>query len=92
MRKIVTRNWTRISKHEARRLFDAGKDIHLLPCKMNPENMYHVPTQANNLPDDTGDVWAFDQLCSWYNYHNCQYAEAGKYPAFYVYNNETEGF
>lgn len=92
MHRIVTRNWTRISKHEARRLFDAGKDIYLLSCKMYPENMYHVPTLVNNTPDDTGDALTFNGVCRWYSYYNCQYTETGKYPAFYVHNDETEGF
>ena len=80
MNKIEIGGFTRISKKQAQKLFDAGQEIYLCPVKMNPANPYWsmaMPCQKDENWDD------FEKLISNFVYYNCNH-ETGYYPAFYI--------
>lgn len=84
---IETENYKRISKAEARRRYNSGLDIYLLPAKMNPENMWGMMVCASNSWWGC-EEYSFDTFLITYNHFNCQYAELGTYPAFYIKKGE----
>jgi len=80
MRQVEIGGYKRVSKRTARRIYEGGGVIHLLPCKMRPDNMWESPmpisTEKNEL--------SFDQQIRWFEFYDCQYNECGRYAAFYI--------
>jgi hypothetical protein len=67
-----------ISKPQARKLFDEGKEIYLSPCNMKVFNSWGTllsVTKANNNAN-------FYRIVKSYEYYNCN-NEAGKYVLFF---------
>ena len=80
MNKVETKNYRRISKAKARKLYDMGIDILVVPCKLSPENPWGIGVTTN------GHYWngaEFDRFLNEFIWYNCQNTEWGKYPAFY---------
>lgn len=68
----------RISKPTARKLFKAGYELIITPCKMMP-----LPDAPDSLAcriQSTNDT--FEQYVNAFTYANCSH-EVGYYPAFY---------
>lgn len=94
MNRIETKNWKRISKTEAKKLYDKGKAVFCLPCKLNPENWWThpsiMPNEASVLNADKPsheqiqEFNSFDRMVNHYTYYNCNDKESGLYPAFYI--------
>lgn len=81
MNKIEYCGFIRIAKPTARKLYNAGMDVRVLPCKMPPRSIWGVGI--------TGNIHShgeFERFCNHFSYYNCT-AETGKYPAFYVVGN-----
>ena len=79
---IQTSNkYTRINKTRARKLFDQGLTIHLVPCKVlcNYGNMWVIP-----IPIEKSWYEDFDRAVNNFVYYNCQHTELGLYPAYYI--------
>lgn len=74
------RTFTRISKPMAKKLFNQGFKIGLVPFKCNPCGAY-ISAFVTAKSEDNSD---FDKMVNYYIYYNCQYYELGKYPAFYA--------
>lgn len=73
----------RVDKRVARRLFDEGMTIQLLPCKVGHGSMWIISpyfTSKANIQDDTT---TFDSLVDNFEYYNCC-NEIGRYAAYYV--------
>lgn len=85
MVKIETAHWRRISKAKARKLYISGKDIMIVPHKVNPENEWGVGSIVHQHPEipEYERYWFWDRLIDQFVLYNCQYNELGKYPAFY---------
>lgn len=73
----------RIDKRVARRLFNAGQTIRIVPCKANLNHIMWQGHLFNNKTEFDGEVADFDEVVNSYTYYNCNY-ETGYYPAFYV--------
>lgn len=71
--------YKKINKQKARRLYEEGKTIYLLPCKVRLNNLWIVP-----FPINKKDGSLFDRCVDYYEYYNCQYNETGKYSAYYI--------
>lgn len=73
------KNWVRISKSEARKLYDRGEIICLCPCKLRPftSRYYEFITEA-----DRTEKKGFDELINSMEFYNCN-SETGKYVSFY---------
>lgn len=67
----------RISMTVARRLFNKGTEIYMLPSKVAVENIWILPTNLHK-----GDS-SFDAQVNAYRYYNCS-AETGNRIHFYI--------
>lgn len=81
MRQVRIDGYVRISKAKAKKLYDAGENIYLLPCKVSPRNCWVRPYKTNDYLEYQK---SFEYVLSNYEYYNCQYNETGKYAAFYI--------
>lgn len=79
-------NYKRVNKPTARRMFNMGYPIKLIPCKVSERVLYHyghyLPIQIS-LSTCTTDSNKFDRSVREYEYYNCN-AELGYYPHYYV--------
>ena len=79
-------NWKRITKNQARKVFNAGYDFIILPCKCRLFTPWHlecyIDGYSKNEPDRT-----FDTIVNAFIYYNCN-SEMGYYPSFYILDNE----
>ena len=80
-----SRTFTRISKPTAKKAFNQGLKIGLIPHKCNPCGAY-MSAFVTAKSEDNSD---FVKLVNNYSYYSCQYNELGKYPAFYNEYKET---
>lgn len=69
--------YKRINKKAARKLYNSGVEILIIPCKCSPLAAWFTGITLNN----TGRP--FDVLVNEFIYYNCNY-ETGYYPAFYT--------
>ena len=68
----------KINKVQARKLFNSGRDVVAIPCKMNPNNQFFAMGAV--LSKNMG--MEFDKACNQLEYYNCS-SETGRYLAFY---------
>ena len=78
MHRITTAHYTRISKREARRLYDEGIDLYFCPVNLNPESPWGLLYGPVNH-----DV-SFDDHVSLFENFNCVDSQTGRYTAFYI--------
>lgn len=71
----------RITKSKARKLYNAGKSVLFIPCKLNPESFYLLGIWENINLD--GQYASFETLCNEFTWYNCT-KETGLYIAFYI--------
>ena len=75
----TTLNYTRINKSKARKLYNLGRPIVVLPCKANPNSPWFSNSTVSKESDRD-----FDTLVNEFIYYNCNTAELGRRQAFYV--------
>ena len=80
MNVIKAAGMTRISKHHAARLYNQGKTVYLLPCKVNPSSPWACPAGVQRRPDSNRTL---EEYATRYSVYNCN-TELGRYPAYYV--------
>ena len=80
MLKNTTLDYTRINKSEARKLYNLGRPIVVLPCKANPNS----PWFSNSTVSKESTDKDFDALVNEFTYYNCNIPELGRRPAFYI--------
>lgn len=68
----------RITKQEAKRLFECGETIVLCPCKLRPGFPWSPHSYSSQRDDRT-----FAQLLASWTFYNSSW-EAGYYPHFYL--------
>ena len=68
----------RISKAEAKKRYNAGKEIMLVPCKLRCGEPWHPESHIKRSRD-----YDFKSLVNSFTYYNCCY-EAGYYPHYYI--------
>ena len=92
MMNITTDKYRRIDKRVARRLYENGRTIRLVACKMHPANLYGVGIAEITLDLDKIETYGrdrwddFDSVVNAFENYNCSY-ETGYYTAYYI---ETE--
>lgn len=69
----------KIRKNTARKLYNMGKSILILPCKCHPGAMWLHGFEIRKT-DPKND---FDRLINEFEYYNCN-AETGTYTAYYA--------
>lgn len=76
MIRIITKNWERISKASAKKLFREHKELlGVLPHNMHPENKFMPPFVPHNADN-------FEKFCNSVAYYNCN-KDTGRYLAYY---------
>ena len=78
MRHYSNGGYVRISKAEARRVFNSGEWVYFCACNMRPGAPWHPETVADN-----SDGGSFAAAAGWAEYYNCTCAETGRYLAYY---------
>ncbi len=84
MRHYSNGGYVRISKAEARRVFNSGEWVYFCACNMRPGAPWHPETAADN-----SDGGSFAAAVGWAEYYNCTCAETGRYLAYYRAVAET---
>lgn len=84
MRDVTIGKYKRVRKDVARRLFDQGRIIYLMPSKVVPSDSgpWIKPYPINNRAGED-----FDNLVNRYEYYNCCW-ELGYYTSFWVNREE----
>lgn len=72
-------SYTRINKPEARKLYNLGRPIKILPCKAN----LNSPWFSNSMFSKKSGR-DFDALVNEFTYYNCNTSELGRRPSFYA--------
>ena len=75
--------YTRVTKSQAKRLFNAGREVCVVPVKCQPFGPIY---QGAHLKNDyiSCEGMTFDNIINEYIYYNCNYNELGRYPAYYM--------
>ena len=76
------RELDRLDKRAARKAFNSGAEIMVIPCKCNPENAFinfGVWVSKNEMSDD----YDFDQFVNAFEFYNCN-PETGRYASYYA--------
>jgi len=91
-------DFKKINKTMARKIFDNGGTVYLVPCKVYPsyDNMWVQPFELSkqNHGVESEDICptAFDSIVNSFEYYNCQHNELGTYTSFYhCYDFESLG-
>ena len=74
--------YTRVSKATARRLYNQGYCLYVVPVKVNPDNFWGIGCIIDNAAVDPEKE--FQKVVNSFTWYNCNYNELGKYPAFYT--------
>lgn len=80
------KEWERIDKRKARRLYNQGITLVLCADNLRPFDFWNcgIETNINNLDEydrNTPDI--FDKLCNQFRFYNCVSCETGYNIAFY---------
>lgn len=78
MKQIKTRNFKRVTKPMARKLFNEGFSIKIVPCNVDPENEWGVGIRIHK-----NTIESFDKIIDRILLNDCN-PELGKYPAYYI--------
>ena len=88
-------NYKRVNKVTARKMYNYGCSITLLPCKINESALdgsySFIEPVTINMVKCTYDYNKFDRVVREYEYYNCN-AESGYYPHFYVSEEELDKY
>jgi len=80
----------KINKSEARKLFNQGKNIYILPCKVVLKNPWVQPMKVNNKNNEDSKIYTtqtFDQIVNNFEYYNTG-SQLGYYAAYYINFND----
>lgn len=77
MIKYETKNFIRIDKRQARKIYENNGELYMVPHKINPENSWGM------LLGPVNTFYPFDSMVNSATYYNCD-SERGRYLAFYI--------
>ena len=75
---IDSKTYVRVAKPRAKKLFNTGKPLYLLPCMASPHSPWNQFALVDNMQART-----FDQQVNAFEYYNCN-SQMGKFAAYYV--------
>ena len=82
------REFKRITRTKAKALYNMGKAVLLVPCNLNPNNIfvgfYDLRKEDSKTP--------FESAINAFEYYNCTNNETGRYTAFYIPNKIIDAF
>ena len=82
-------NLVRVNKTIARKKYNDGEPVLIVPCKCDPTNNYFSLSIIISKNDELIDTIDFDKRINYFTYFNCNYNELGKYPAYYIKMEEA---
>lgn len=68
----------RVNKTKARRLYNNGISIYLIPCKISPNSIWFGTVELSQAIESD-----FDKAVNAFKYYNCKYV-TGYYPHYYI--------
>lgn len=74
--------YKKVNKTQARKLFNEGHSIFLVPCKARFGSMYYG--NGCEIVKTVNDEGAFDRAVDEFTYYNCTSQTVGLYPAYYI--------
>ena len=88
-------SYIKVRKEVARTFYNKGFDIRIISCKVSEQVLYDKNTLISpviiNKKNSKEKENSFDRIINSYIYYNCQNAELGYYPHYfveeYIYNN-----
>ena len=88
-------SYKRVNKPTARKMYNQGCDIMLLPCKVTEraldDSLSWIEPITINMIKCTYDYNKFDRVVREYEHYNCN-AELGYYAHFYVSESELDKY
>lgn len=82
MREYTDKNFQRISKTDAKRLYNMGLDVYFCPVNLRPGSPYNLGIWENRNLE--GQYSTFEALENAFTAFNCTSNETGRYIAYYV--------
>lgn len=79
--------YQRVDKRIARKLYNEGRDIYVVPNKVRIDNSWGLTADVQRDYEGCQDR-TFDQIINEFIFYNCGYAETGRYPAYYIKEGE----
>lgn len=80
-------NYKTISITTARKLFNAGHKVGIVPCNVNEYHFFggwHLAMWLDKSRHEGEYGNDFDSIVNNYKWYNCQHAETGRRPRFFV--------
>ena len=74
--------YVRVNKPTARKMYNYGLTVNLLPCKVSTNRIWIRPYTINKAESEYSEN-QFDRTVIAFQFYNCN-AETGYYPSFYV--------
>ena len=74
--------YVRVNKPTARKMYNYGLTVNLLPCKVSTNSVWIRPFAINKFESEYSEN-KFDRTVNAFQYYNCN-TETGYYPSFYV--------
>lgn len=76
--------YERVTAKVARKMFDKGNTIYLIPCKVRFDMKSHWfhPAKINKTMLD--EFTSYEGFVQMFINYNCQYNELGKYPSYWI--------
>lgn len=88
-------NFKRVNKPTARKLYNKGCNIWLLPCKVNEGALQDlnqwIKPHIISISSSEDNINQFDRAVNSYEYYNCN-AELGYYSHYYVSEEDYKQF
>lgn len=85
--KVNNKTVVRVQKRTAEKFYNNGKDVIIAPCFSNLNSSFSshgILWKGNKVFTD------FTDAVNCYVYYNCCYNETGRYPAFYICENDMK--
>ncbi len=82
MREESYKGMQRVSKNEARKAWEKGKDIYFFPCMANTESPWINSYVSGKYYEDS-QGYTFDEVCEYFEIYNCV-GNLGKYAKFFI--------
>ena len=81
-------SYIKVRKEVARTFYNKGFDIRIIPCKVSEQVLYDknmlISPVIINKKNSKEKENSFDRIINSYIYYNCQNAELGYYPHYFV--------
>lgn len=82
------REFKRVTRTTAKKLYNMGKAVLLVPCNLNPDGLFVGLYDLRKKESET----PFETAVNAFEYYNCTNTETGRYTAFYIPNRTIDAF